>query len=1469
MAVRINSPGWQVRRASSARGTVRAAADELAGLPPEFLTSQSSVAEEATLQPAAANRGRGATAGLVDGIDLTCDLVPGHVAVLAVRHPSGALTFSLPIDSASRGVRGPSQVRFQVPVRRAATRGLAGQAVKAIVIKVAKVAGDKAVSLVLPKLAAAFEKEVWRRRGLTEGWVRVSPSTLAAGKLEPGGPVSPLRSLLLLHGSFSDTASAFHDLANSNFFDGVKATYGDRIFAFDGFSVSRSPEQNARMLLESLPEQATTFDVVTHGRGGLVLRTLVERGQQFGDLTRRFKLGHAVLVASPNEGTPLASPQRWDDTLGWIANVLEMFPDNPFTTGSAFVANGLVWLANHALGDLPGLHAMDADSAVIEALQGPPGPPPGAYSVLAANYQPTGNILKRLLDVSVDQLFGGANDLIMPSEGAWRIGHSRGTSIPTARIGCFGPGGNLPGDAVTHLDFFSRAETVDFMVNALLGRPQPLSGVDPRKRLPDRRLLRGSTDAVPAGAAGVAARGVKRSRGEAASEDEMLKITVVNGDLTFESEPLLLGHYHATRLTGTEKVMDGLIGGMMERSLAMGVYPVAIGSHQIFINNRPNLERGTFLPRPKAVVIAGLGEEGKLKSAELVQTVRQATIAWAHRIAEAKGAIPQTFELAATLLGSGGTGISAGEAARLIAEGVYQANMLLTDDEGNGALLNARAPRVSHLRFVELYLERATDAWRSLRLQEAARPGRYVITESVKRGVGALLRPTDLGYRGAEFDFISVAATKDADDVPVISYTLDTRRARSEVRGQRAQSLLIDELVATASNDHNTDDQIGRTLFSLLIPIELEAYLAGSGEMQIELDPQTAAIPWELLDTKREADSDSPWALRVNLLRKLRISTFREQVSDAGAGDSALVIGEPECPPEYPRLYGARAEAVAVRTCLTGTGGLTEDAVTGLINPDATQAGPGARAVVNALFERPWRIVHIAGHGVPGKSGKPGGVVLSNGTFLGPAEIGSMRTVPELVFINCCHLGAADARQLLKTYHRAEFASGVAGELISLGVRCVIAAGWAVDDSGAKVFAEAFYGSLLRGNRFITAVGEARMAAYVDNPGQNTWAAYQCYGDPDWVFRQAPSDANRPTARAADDFSGIASATSLKLALERIIVEIRFQGASRAAKLESLRQLDAKFGAGWGQSGDVAELFGEAFAEAGDVEASVKWYETAVGSPDGRASLRAAEQLGNIRSRLGWEIVDEAVRHRDAMKQREPDGRPAPKAKRHATRARRDAEEALAKTVARAEGLIADGLALLEKLMAIDATLERTSYIGSAYKRRALVNAAAGRGAQIIERDLQLMAAAYASAQKIGEQSKGGDVFYPAVNRLVAEVALNAGKPRWRTLDPATVGIVKASLESSEPGFWSVVGAIELDQYKALAKRRLAAAAPKLEKAYADLHRRVKSTRMWASVYDTGCLVLPTYATRSAGKEKTAAMALLAQLRDFAHPATE
>jgi hypothetical protein len=244
----------------------------------------------------------------------------------------------------------------------------------------------------------------------------------------------------------------------------------------------------------------------------------------------------------------------------------------------------------------------------------------------------------------------------VPSEGGWRVDGSV-TGIPGSRIACFGPGGNLPADSVTHVSFFSQPAAVDFIVNALLGQPQPLGRINPRKTLPDRRMTRGAL--VPLESREDAP--LTRPRVPPASGRDAapapLRITVTNGDLTFEREVLLLGHYRSTRLTGTEAVMDKLIGGAMSHALRCGVYPSAIGSHQAFVNSRPDLERGIFLPRPKAVVVVGLGEEGKLQALSLVSAVRQAVIGWAQRLAEDKGHRSRQFSLATTLIGTGGAGV--------------------------------------------------------------------------------------------------------------------------------------------------------------------------------------------------------------------------------------------------------------------------------------------------------------------------------------------------------------------------------------------------------------------------------------------------------------------------------------------------------------------------------------------------------------------------------------------------------------------------------------------------------------------------------------------------------------------------------------------------------------------------------------------------------------------------------------------
>ena len=967
------------------------------------------------------------------------------------------------------------------------------------------------------------------------------------------------------------------------------------------------------------------------------------------------------------------------------------------------------------------------------------------------------------------------------------------------------------------------------------------------------------------------------SAGGPASPGTALRITVVNGDLTFIHHPLLLGHYRSSRLTGTEWVMNQRVGEM-DRALKSGLYPDAPGTHEIFVNTTVDPTNPWQLPRPPAVIVVGLGQEGNLQGADLVNTVRQGVIAWAHRLAESPAPLSPFFELATTLVGSGGSGITARQAAQLIAQGVREANERLDDEgpeeekDGDPAKpadaetkkkTRSRArkwPLVSHLHIIELYLERASEALSALQMQAVATPGRFVVTDTVTSGIGALRRPIDAGYRGADYDFVTAVVEDDRRGNSVIEYTLDTKRARSEVRAQKTQRNLLLSLVTSASTALNADPQIGRTLFQLLVPIEMEAYLSGTTDLQIELDSGTAGIPWEMLDTDSRGRRESrPWAIRVKLLRKLRMSDFRARVVDADADSNALVIGEPHCDPKkYPRLSGARAEANAVAACLMASGALGGDRVRALISPeDPDQFGPDARTVINALMERDWRIVHIAGHGdppemigkppekdddPPQKVGDPRGVVLSDGSYLGPREIHNVRRVPELVFVNCCHL-ARDGGEPLKKNH-VRFAAGVAEELIAIGVRCVIAAGWAVDDTAAGVFARTFYDALLRGCRFIDAVAEAREAAWA--LGGNTWAAYQCYGDPDWSFRPAGSDAQRPTP-PADEFSGVTSPTALLIALETLAVQSEFQKADTQKQRDKIRYLADHFAQKWGDIGRVAEAFGKACILADDTGGGVAWYERALRANDGTASLRVAEQLGNIRARTS----PAEVNRRQAA---------TPKASTKAARAR-----TASRRVETERKAIEESIAYLEQIAALAPSMERESLCGSAYKRLALLEAGAKRARQESEA-IKNMQAHYKRAEEVGNREHL-NVFYPAMNRMAAELALNAGARTLKGYTSAALDEVRRALEAKtrdDPDFWSVAGQTELDVYEALAGRNLAGKLAGIEAAYKDLHTRLSTRWMWKSVHDTARFVLPKYSSRARATEKTAAMALLKTLANYA-----
>lgn len=887
-------------------------------------------------------------------------------------------------------------------------------------------------------------------------------------------------------------------------------------------------------------------------------------------------------------------------------------------------------------------------------------------------------------------------------------------------------------------------------------------------------------DVPPSGMNEVFAGEAERER-PAAEPGMRLNVRVLNANLKFVREPLLVGHYESLRLTGAERVIDDLIGNTMSESLRCGSYPTVIGSNQVFTNSRRPTGNPFALPRPEAAIVVGLGEEGSLRMSELVETIRQGTLAYAQRLVERGGVVPTTFSLASTLIGSGGTSISPATSAQAVTLGVAEANARLAE---------IGWPIVSRLNLIEMYRDRASEALTALKAFADSMARGIEVEPRIAVGQGALPRPVDGGYRGVNSDFVSIREQRRSDGSAEYEFTLSTRRARDEVRGSVAQSKLLQHLVSKGATDENEDTGIGRALFKLLVPLEIEPFLAGSTSLVLQLDSATAAYPWEMLDIDRsEAERTSgsaPWGIQTRLLRKLRTDTYRAKPRTADSSTGVLVIGEPQCPPEYPSLPGAVAEAREVARLL---------GVNPLLNKQAKQI---TQAVLNSSFA----ILHVSGHGDFFKDNDKeiGGVVLSDGMLFSAREVESMRIVPQLAFINCCHLGSMRNADMPTSWRdaRPRLAANVAEQLIRIGVRCVVAAGWAVHDEPAMLFAKTFYQRLLQGWRFIDAVAEARARTYDAYPWSNTWAAYQCYGDPDWTYQGA-----RPSKSDGSYAPEVSSADDLRVQLETIAVSHKFEDledeevrktreAQRARQLIVLEGLASK---GWDRQGAVAAAFGAAYAEIENFDRAIYWYERATEAADGGAGLNALEQLGNVMSRHG------------AM-----------------TGNREQIEKAIG---------------LLERVHAIGATIERESLLGSAYKRLALVATSERDKRDALAKSLRY----YTSATDRARESAPTELFYPALNCISLQLVLRGPKSRM-PLDPKLIEETRRSAaqkHADDPDFWSAMAGVELALYEALASGDLAAALKPILIDLEDVVRRTRSRREWSSVIEQFHWILDHY----------------------------
>jgi CHAT domain-containing protein len=751
---------------------------------------------------------------------------------------------------------------------------------------------------------------------------------------------------------------------------------------------------------------------------------------------------------------------------------------------------------------------------------------------------------------------------------------------------------------------------------------------------------------------------------QAASEPALpaIEVALRHGDLAYARHPVLVGHYQGDTVVSAESVLNRQLGGALTRRLDLGIYPGVLGSSTVFLNDSASA-------KPAGAVVVGLGQVGDLSPGSLEDSVRAALLDFALDVAHwpdnrfGESGRPRSAAVTCLLVGTGAGGLPVGDALEAMVRAAVSANQRLAEQGLDNRVL------IDRLEFLELYEDIAIMAAEAL--------GRIVQTEALARVVrwsGKAVEAGQGGRRRVRFEpapewYHRLEITQKAGR---LRFVFPTDRARAEETLVTGQLALAQSFVQIASQSTGQNSEASKTLFEMLLPLRLREMALQQGNLVVLVDAKTAPYPWELLEN-RWATGERPPAVAAGFIRQFRTAEFRQRPVH-GLKNTALVIGNPDLggSVDFAELPGAREEAQQVVQQLASSNYEVLDCIDQASTP-----------IMEALHKNSWRIVHLAGHGVHKylRTGAPAGTELVSGmviggnSFLTPGDIAQLRFVPELVFVNCCHLGRVDgAREL----DRLGLAANLGAELICMGVRAVIAAGWAVDDRAGQVFAVTFYRSMLAGEAFGEAVRRAREEVWTRCPDVNTWGAYQCYGDPD--FRLYRDGATTQTV-----WPNFGTPHELVVDLDNLCVDLRAgsdtsRGADRiASRLARVPPAQAER---WLARADVCAALGLVWGELREWEKAVNYLSQALAAERGECSMRALEQHANFRVRL-------AVEHWLAARHLAPD-------KRELVRSR---------SVDSVEAALLD----LDLLCQRAPTLERLNLLGSAYKRLALLEVDASK----------------------------------------------------------------------------------------------------------------------------------------------------------------
>ncbi|MBK0329260.1 CHAT domain-containing protein [Rhodobacteraceae bacterium F11138] len=821
------------------------------------------------------------------------------------------------------------------------------------------------------------------------------------------------------------------------------------------------------------------------------------------------------------------------------------------------------------------------------------------------------------------------------------------------------------------------------------------------------------------------------------------KVSVLHGNLRFATYPVAVGHYANDPMMGAEAALDHCLDHDLSRVRDLGLYPGDLETCEVILRDDCS---------PQGAVVIGLGQYGSLTPGDLKDTFHKAILRFGlasqerRKAIEAAGGQMAPFGLSTLLIGHQGTNMTVQQSVEAILQAVAEANQILD-----------KMP-IEHLQFVELYDDTAYQAASALdNVRALGRMGTmFQFDGEIRRIQDARVR-TRYGKQTDWWQRISVR--QNAANEEQLDYVAVTETARSAFQVSVVQPRALQHLLTQRKDGTATSRDVGRLLFELLIPQGLKTFARDNQNILLELDEHTAAYPWELMEddyrsyefigakpggaTAQETDME-PLVARAPVIRKLIQPGPK---IPRATTNTALVVGDPVS--DLVALPGAQAEAAEVNALLGKAGWTT-------LHQDRPENGFN---VIKEMMLKPAQVIHLAGHGVYASDRyKRTGMVLGQDLYLSVSEIEQMRYVPELVFLNCCHLGHIGTEV-------NEIAASLSVAFIKRGARAVVAAGWEVDDAAANLFARSFYGAMLAGDSFGRAVHMARRQVFQAKPETNTWGAYQCYGDPDYRFRERNSgSAGRPRAQ---QYYSVHHATRAA----RNIAESAASGRrSGDALLANLISIESSAKDKWKTDSEWCAAMGLAYARIDAFDLAIPHLERSLAQPDTAGSIHIIQKLQDLRVRQAarvWRLSSNGGDRKSAG------GR------------LKDAVQAALDCYEKLDVLGGDRI-----------TPKRECLKGSALKRLAQVQTGAGR-----KTALKQMTRYYGSAMKTAFEIDPDRIdLYAAVNWLTGSIV--GADP---DVDSATISVwldrltaEGARQHQASPGFWTALVRPQTDVLRGL-----------------------------------------------------------------------